>query len=177
MRSRRSARVSVEHLNTNAATALVGDAGITCEHAVVIRLPPLIVLMLCLLLALTRVLGLHAHYMPSSHHDAAAALQTLDAQALEHDHDHSHDHSGLIAETASDHLAVHMAHGEVDADSPDKTTGKLPPMLMIGLLSAIAGLLLLPRRAPRHADARREHRNQRRWTHFKPLSHAPPLAG
>lgn len=177
MRSRRSARVSVESLNTIAATALVGDAGITCEHATVIRLPPFIVLMLCLLLALTRVLGLHAHHMPSSHHEAAAALQTLDAHALEHEHEHGHDHSGLIAETASDHLAVHMAHGEVDADSPDKTTGKLPPMLMIGLLSAIAVLLLLPRRAPRYADARREHRHQRRWTHFKPLSHAPPLAG
>lgn len=91
-----------------------------------------------------------------------------------HDHGHSHD---LTFEIADDHLATHMAHGEVDADSPDKTTGKLQSVLTIALLSTIVLLLFLPRQPPLYFSVRREHRPRRRWTHFKPLSHAPPLAG
>lgn len=125
-----------------------------------------LVFILCALLVLARGLGLHVHHEHSDHHHSASA-ETAPA----------HSHYDLTSEIAGGHLAEHMAHGEVDADSPDKTTGKFQSVLAIALLCAIVALLFLPRPLPQYFSVRREHRPRRRWTHFKPLSHAPPLAG
>lgn len=148
---------------------IVGVEGATCDHSRVRSLPLPLVVMLCLLLVLARGMGLHAHHELSDHHHSTPSVGV--------DHEHGHSHHDLTSEMAGDHLAVHMAHGEVDADSPDQTTGKLPSTLLIALLSAIVTLLFVPRQAPRYLSVRREHRPRRRWTYFQPLSHAPPLAG
>lgn len=131
--------------------------------------PPPLVLLLCALLVLARGLGLHAHQELPDHHHSALSAQLTD--------EHRQAHHDLIAEAAADHLAAHLAHGEVDAAAPDKTTGKLQPTLTVALLSAMVILLFLRRQPSRHFVVRCEHRPRRRWTHFKPLSHAPPLAG
>lgn len=148
---------------------LIGAEGTTCDHSRVRSLPLPLVVMLCLLLVLARGLGLHAHHELSDHDHSASSVEVA--------HDHEHSHHDLTAEMAGDHLAVHMAHGEIDADSPDKSTGKLPSTLMIALLSAIVTLLFVPRQVRLYFSVRREHRPRRRWTYFQPLSHAPPLAG
>ena len=133
--------------------------------AMSLRLP--LVVLCCVLLLAVRVLGLHTHF------DAAHGGVILPAHAVHLAADVPHIADDAVAAHGGDHVAEHLAHGEVDADAADKSAGKLPSLPLLALLAAFVLALLAPARsiAPavfRAAPARR------RPTHFLPLSHAPP---
>lgn len=127
-----------------------------------------VALLLCCALALTRVMGVHVHVAPEAHGSASAVLG-------DHGTEHEHGVARVVTEVG-DHAEDHLSHAVVDADTPDKTSGKLPSLILLALAATISAFLM----TGRHASFRRASYDppppRRRW-HVLPLSQAPPLAG
>jgi hypothetical protein len=142
-------------------------------HAIIVamslRLP--LVVLCCVLLLAARVLGLHTHF------DTAHGALILPTHHVQLSADSAHGHGADDAVTAhgGDHLAEHLAHGEIDADTADKTAGKIPSLPLLALLATTVLLLLLPRARTYARTAFHPPAPHRRRTHFLPLSHAPPV--
>jgi len=129
-----------------------------------------IALLLCCVLALVRVLGIHVH-MAHTDHDQGAA--THDFRAQLHD-------SGrwLPVNELGDHADAHIIGAEIDADSPQETTGRLPSqdLLALTLVCAFA-LLIIVRRTAIRSLLTVDSPPPRRKCYVLPLSQAPPRAG
>ena len=131
-----------------------------CEHPAV-RVRSALVLALCLILVVVRGTGMHAHLLQQEPGGAAGFVGVTVA---------------TVSEDASEHLAAHLHHGDIDVDTPAKQSNGLPAIeipvailaFVCGLLLCLLRLLVLTARPPLRPPARR------RWRYFTPLSHAPP---
>lgn len=134
-----------------------------------------LVLLLCVLLVLARGVGLHTHWSHDDHAGRAFPASTPSAHTQTVG-DHAHEHVNSVSNYATDHVTAHLVHGDVDAEEPGQGVGKLPSLTFVALV-AIACLFLLPLpRSPARVFAPPPLLRPRRWTYFKPLSHAPPAA-
>ena len=126
-----------------------------------------IALLACAALVAARLLGLHLHAEHDAHAQEASAAALSAGQ-------HGHG-SALVSPHEEHHAAAHLSHGDVDADAPDMTPGKISSgLLALALLGAgLAFLLVL---TP-HRSGRPSYRVPigRPRTVFLPPSQAPPL--
>ncbi|MFA5938718.1 MAG: hypothetical protein WC809_05120 [Sinimarinibacterium sp.] len=125
----------------------------------------ILALLLCCALALARVLGVHVHVAHEAHEHATDALVV----------DHDHGEARIVSELG-DHADDHLIHADVDADSADKTSGKLPSPVLLVIAACIAAFLL-PLRGDTDWRSIYDPPASRRRSHVLPLSQAPPLAG
>jgi len=134
------------------------------------KTPHLIVAALCCVLALLRVLGIHLHAPVHDVHEYVASA--YHAQSDHHELAHSRIVSGF-----DDHAGAHLASAEIDAESPDETTGKLPSLTALALFVVCAFVLLgsIWKKVARPFSP--DLPPPRRRLYVLPLSQAPPLAG
>ena len=124
-----------------------------------VRLRSAFVLALCLILVAVRGTGMHAHV---HHHELAPAVGNLALTS--------------ISESAAEHLAAHVRHGDVDVDVPTLRAHEPPaPKFTLAIVALLCALwlclpqpFLLEKRPPLRPPALRRRR------YFVPLSHAPP---
>ncbi len=138
----------------------------SCDHPRPMKSTPIIlVLLLCCVLALARMLGVHAHVA----HQHAVVVEAVE---VDHDHDHGVAH---IVSGFDNHAESHLTHAEIDADTADKTSGKLPSLLLFAIIACVAAFLVPARQGTRW-ETRYRSPPLRRKPHVLPLSQAPPLA-
>ncbi|MEC9357526.1 MAG: hypothetical protein VX836_06600 [Pseudomonadota bacterium] len=133
------------------------------------KTPHLIVAVLCCVLALVRVLGLHLHAPAHDVHEYVASAHH--AQSDHHDLAHSRIVSGF-----DDHAGAHMDGAEIDAESPDETTGKLPALTILALFVVCTFVLLVSIWKTVARPFSPDLSPPRRRLYVLPLSQAPPLA-
>lgn len=135
----------------------------------------IVALLLCCVLVLMRVMGVHVHVVQDPHEQAVPSSLSAHAQ-WPGEHSHHHAASRLVSEFG-DHVAAHLNGAEVDADSPAETTGKLPSQwssqLLVALVFCLA-TLLIPARGRRTLRPDYTPPAPRRTPHVLPLSQAPP---
>ncbi|MCH9829672.1 MAG: hypothetical protein K0U79_18240 [Gammaproteobacteria bacterium] len=131
----------------------------------------IVALLLCCALALVRVLGVHVHLAHDAD-DHAAAAYSVGVHADDHDVGVSQ-----IVSEFSDHVDAHLIQGEIDAESPDETTGKLPSLDLLALLVFCAIALLISARRGTASRAAYDPPPPWQRSYILPLSQAPPLAG
>lgn len=127
----------------------------------------IVALLLCCALALARILGVHAHAAHEQPH-APTAHATATAQ---------HEHGAVrVVSGFDDHADAHATGGDIDADAPDKHSGKLPSMVVLALVGAFVAFVL-PVRLPTVWPLAYGAPPLRRRPHVFPPSQAPPLPG
>jgi hypothetical protein len=131
-----------------------------------VRVRPLLIVALCLVLAIVRIAGTHAHLV----HERAVGSKG-----------DTHHVVTVTDEYSPGHLISHLLHGDIDADDSVQTVAKLflsadacaPALLLIVLFCLLEPRLVLQLRAHRPELRPPERRGA---FHLTPPSHAPPVA-
>jgi hypothetical protein len=131
-----------------------------------VRVRPLLIVALCLVLAIVRVAGTHAHLV----HEHAVGSKG-----------DTHHVVTVTDEYSLGHLISHLLDGDIDADDSVLTVAKLsasadayaPALLLIVLFCVLEPRLVLRLRAHRPELRPPERRGA---FHLTPPSHAPPVA-
>ena len=137
------------------------------------RLAPSIAILLCAIILMTQLVGVHAHLVYEE--DAPVGFQSTTHHSHA-DHQH-HPHGALHTVTANDdhHDSGLNLAGHVDVDSAEAPAGNMPFLKLLGFMVVCAFLLIAKRMRP--VFVRRTssppHTQYRVWL-LQPPAQAPP---